>query len=279
MRDERKWKLGISQFNGIRDNLPAYIPENLVNEYHSALELLASASEEDLSSFRIPGADVKPRVVSFQMATSRHPGRTPYSKDNYCDKNVFKRKLDSLANYLPSIEDTSRTQAQPDDSKDYYSVSNGTLEGLAHRYNIGGYGFNDGSIDRQIIIDALMKRDRAIHVEKPAPRQTINVGNMTCSVIQHGPAHSHATVHFLSAQVRPILNKIRASMDQLPLNDATKGELISEIETVESQLKSPRPKSAIVTECLRSARTILEGAAGSFLSTRLAVEISRILGN
>ena len=85
------------------------------------------------------------------MATSRHPGRTQYSKDNYCDKNVFKRKLDSLANYLPSIEDTSRTQAQPDDSKDYYSVSNGTLEGLAHRYNIGGYGPNDGSIDRQSV--------------------------------------------------------------------------------------------------------------------------------
>ena len=122
-----------------------------------------------------------------------------------------------------------------------------------------------------------MKRDRAIHDEKPAPHQ--NVGNMTGSVIQQGTAHSHATVHFQSAQVRPILNKIRASIDQLPLNDATKGELISEIETVESQLKSPRPRSAIVSECLRSARTILEGAAGSFLSTRLAVEISRILGN
>ena len=47
----------------------------------------------------------------------------------------------------------------------------------------------------------------------------------------------------------------------------------SDIETIESQIKSPRPKSTIIKECLASIRTILEGAAGSMIAALLVQQI------
>lgn len=43
----------------------------------------------------------------------------------------------------------------------YYKLSNEALETLASKWNIKGYGYASGLIDRQIIIDALLKKDAA----------------------------------------------------------------------------------------------------------------------
>ncbi len=67
MHDEKKWRLTVSQFHALRSNVPGYIKESLVDEFHAILDQMAAASGEDFSSLRIPVADVKPRVVSFQM--------------------------------------------------------------------------------------------------------------------------------------------------------------------------------------------------------------------
>lgn len=43
----------------------------------------------------------------------------------------------------------------------YYRMNDGQLEEEAHRWNIRSYGNSNGTIERQIIIDALLKKDNA----------------------------------------------------------------------------------------------------------------------
>jgi len=43
----------------------------------------------------------------------------------------------------------------------YYRMNDGRLEEEAHRWNIRSYGNSNGTIERQIIIDALLKKDSA----------------------------------------------------------------------------------------------------------------------
>ena len=43
----------------------------------------------------------------------------------------------------------------------YYRMNDAELEAEASRWKIRGYGYTNGSVDRQIIIDALLKKDNA----------------------------------------------------------------------------------------------------------------------
>ncbi len=43
----------------------------------------------------------------------------------------------------------------------YYKMSDAELENEASKWKIRGYGFASGSIDRQIIINALLEKDKA----------------------------------------------------------------------------------------------------------------------
>lgn len=43
----------------------------------------------------------------------------------------------------------------------YYRMNDEQLEEEAHRWNIRSYGNSNGTIERQIIIDALLKKDSA----------------------------------------------------------------------------------------------------------------------
>jgi hypothetical protein len=96
-RDERQWRLAVVDLQAIRANLPNYISEALVNEYHAVLDRMSVGSEEELDSFRIPAAELKPRVTGIQMGSYRGgPGRTNYSKGNYCNSNLFERRIDAL---------------------------------------------------------------------------------------------------------------------------------------------------------------------------------------
>lgn len=162
MRDERKWRLALAEFEATRVHVPALVSEKFVSDYHAVLDKMADASEEDLDSFRIPPAELKPRVVSAQIGGRHSPGRTHYSKDKYCDTNLFRRKIDALATFLPNIEERMRRPMVSDDSKDYWSMSTPQLERLATKFSIEGYGDQHGQVDRDIIIRGLLRRDSAL---------------------------------------------------------------------------------------------------------------------
>jgi hypothetical protein len=54
-------------------------------------------------------------------------------------------------------------------------------------------------------------------------------------------------------------------------------ELEAEIETIKSQLKSPKPKAGIIREGLKSIRTILESCVGSAMGAQLSQQIPVLL--
>ena len=70
-----------------------------------------------------------------------------------------------------------------------------------------------------------------------------------------------------------IINEIRQNAKQLNLKPEDEQELESDIVTIEAQSKSSKPKSDIIKGCLKSIRSILEGAGGGVaaaLLTKLA---------
>jgi hypothetical protein len=53
-------------------------------------------------------------------------------------------------------------------------------------------------------------------------------------------------------------------------------ELKSEIETIKSQIKSPRPKSNIIKESLKTTKKILESASGN-IAAKILIELSKYI--
>src|SRR5437660_65209 len=50
-----------------------------------------------------------------------------------------------------------------------------------------------------------------------------------------------------------------------------------ETANIEAQIDSSRPKHGILTESLRSLRTVLEGAAGSLVASGLLPQLSQVI--
>nr|WP_319490634.1 hypothetical protein [uncultured Desulfobacter sp.] len=92
----------------------------------------------------------------------------------------------------------------------------------------------------------------------PGASQTLNVGPDLSRLIE-------------------FVSKIRADIKELGLNSDSENELNSEISTIEIQSKSPNPKSKIISESLKTIRSILEGAAGSVVATPFLAQIGNFL--
>jgi hypothetical protein len=278
MRDEKQWHLANSQFRALRKTIPNLIDTGLVAEYHAILRLLTDSSGEDFSSFQIPDSELKPRVTGWQVGSSRRPGSTFYSKENFCEYDLFERKIEALSHYLQAIERSPAAGTLPEGSKDYWSMSDVSLENLAIKYNIGGYADQTMHIDRDIIIEKLLQRDRALKPERPStPTNAIHVQSMTGSVIQQGTSHSNATVDFSISEAKRIVDLIKEAMNSLPLGDDAKADLQSDIQTIEPQLSAARPKLPIIKECMRSMLAILETTAHHAAAIILIHEISHYL--
>lgn len=66
--------------------------------------------------------------------------------------------------------------------------------------------------------------------------------------------------------VKLLLIEVKKLTKNLPA-DYQQSELQADIETIESQMKSPKPKIEVIKEIFKSIRNILEGSIGSTLST------------
>lgn len=63
-----------------------------------------------------------------------------------------------------------------------------------------------------------------------------------------------------------LVEEIKKLMNDVPQNE-NKETLQADIETIESQLKSPTPKIFIIKELFKSARNVLEGTMGSLTAS------------
>ena len=126
--------------------------------------------------------------------------------------------------------------------------------------------------------------EATLNPDKPTehflPINIINVGSMINSGIQQGSNHSNQYVEY-KVEDRKVLEELLAilglNIDNLQLNSEDRKELISEKETIESQIKSPKPKTIIIRESLKTIRSLMEGVASSLIATKVLDLIKNLL--
>jgi len=120
--------------------------------------------------------------------------------------------------------------------------------------------------------------------EKPTehflPINIINVGSMNNSTLQQGTNYS--TINFQldeskTIDLETIIKSLNSIQKSLNISTDLQKELISEIQTLESQRKSPRPKGIIISESLKSIKTILEGATSNIMVPIIIDQITKLL--
>lgn len=108
-------------------------------------------------------------------------------------------------------------------------------------------------------------------------KHSYNINNFFGSVegaqIQQGTIGSSQIQELDLGKVELLLSEIRKHIGSLGLTPPVEEETVAELDTIETQMRSPRPKTLIIKESLRSIRTILEGAGGD-----LAAELLKQIG-
>lgn len=107
---------------------------------------------------------------------------------------------------------------------------------------------------------------------------TNNIGSMQNSQLQQDSsgALQNLEVETDLEQVIGFINRLKDNTEQLYLNPDSVDELKTEISTIEIQSGSPKPKMSIISEALRSIRTILEGATGNVTASSFLEHISSL---
>lgn len=78
-------------------------------------------------------------------------------------------------------------------------------------------------------------------------------------------------------ELKEVIQSLKDSIDQLGIEPQQKADLQAEIQTIDAQMSSSKPKATIITECLGSIRRIIEGAASSVLASSLLGKIVPLL--
>jgi len=105
----------------------------------------------------------------------------------------------------------------------------------------------------------------------------INIGSMSNSQLQQASPHSNQGLTIINDidSLCSILNSLKSKSSELGLGDESHQELSSEVDTVLVQAKSPKPKTNIIIESLKSIRTILEAAAGNVVASSFLSQLGR----
>ena len=79
MIDDKRFSVAWARFDALRRNIPPWLKTEQVAEYHSIVDGLQEASGEDLSAFRIPDDQIKPRITAVSrgaIPATLAPGRS-----------------------------------------------------------------------------------------------------------------------------------------------------------------------------------------------------------
>jgi hypothetical protein len=122
--------------------------------------------------------------------------------------------------------------------------------------------------------------------EKPTryfpPVNVIHVGgNVVHSAFQQASPEAQQTLEINEARTQDVLAalaQIKTHIDDLGLTAQAKTDLQVDVATVEAQMKASRPKGAVITECFRSIRNIVEGTVGGLAASGILAAIAKVLG-
>ena len=159
------------------------------------------------------------------------------------------------------------------DRIDDYLVAEGLIEPA-------GLGGEIGITHRGIVEveSALSKPDEPTKYFPPV--NFIHVEQMIGSQIQQGTNQSSQVFTYSANDYEAItefIAELKNQFSELKLDAETKAEVEADIATIKSQIKSPRPKSIVIRECLASLRKILESVASSIIAASLLSHISALI--
>jgi uncharacterized protein (TIGR02391 family) len=102
---DARYEVNLARLNALRQNLPALIDEDIVRDYNAIVRALQAVSrDENMVHFLIPQGELKPRITSVVRGTARRPGRANYSRDNYCDGDLFERQITAFWSYIQKVD-------------------------------------------------------------------------------------------------------------------------------------------------------------------------------
>lgn len=271
--DTKTLDLQLSQFDALKSNVLSFIKEEFVNEYNNLVNSLAVTTRQNLGSFLINPNEVKPKIVSTRPRSysGRDEREVVYSKDKYCDDDLFQRRLQSLSKYL----ETQGISMSPDKTT-YDMLSDGQLQEIMVNRRIKPKRVVT-SRGEQWVFDHQHALSEILRQDSPSPvpiSNTFNVHNSNfinqssgASIVQH--------MDFKSTEFRNLVDGIRQLAQSGNLSQEARTQINIDIDTVEVQLKSPQPKEGVIHECMRSVRSILENAGGSLIASGVIAAIGR----
>lgn len=116
-----------------------------------------------------------------------------------------------------------------------------------------------------------------------APINVVYAGTITNSPIQQGSPGATQSLHILEQnnlqQLKAFLQSLKESVDHLGLSNDERAEIEADIQTVEVQITSPKPKQEVVKPGLSSIRRILEGSASAAIASPLTATVTSIINN
>ena len=105
-------------------------------------------------------------------------------------------------------------------------------------------------------------------------------GDVTNSQLQQATENSSQTQTNIDfEQAEQIADNILNDIDKFDLEKDAVVKLNGDLDTIKTNLRTTDPDIDVIRQAFRSARNILEGAAGSVLATGYATEISAFLGS
>lgn len=114
------------------------------------------------------------------------------------------------------------------------------------------------------------------------PLNIINIGTMNNSSLQQGTNESIINQNLDKKNIDDLDSLIQAVeklQQTISLTADLKQEWLSELETLKIQQKSPKPKSVIIQESLKTIRNLAEGIAGNALAPSVINQITHFLNH
>ena len=162
------------------------------------------------------------------------------------------------------------------------------IEQYLHGEGLISHRLGCGTRDREIGIShggvrtvegALSNPDRPTHYFPPA--NFIYIGEMRNSQIQQGSPEATQVATFnenMYEELKEVIQSLKESIDQLGIDQQQKSELQADIQKIEAQISSSKPKATIITESIGSIKRILECAAGGAIASGLLIKIAALSG-
>ena len=119
---------------------------------------------------------------------------------------------------------------------------------------------------------ALTNPNEATEHFSPAKNIIINIKEMTDSQIQIESPYaiqSKTSNKELLKKLTDLNECIKKGIEKLELKDDEKQELEADVQTIDAQLSSPKPKMNILKTCVSSIRRIMEGAFGQIIASQV----------